>query len=130
MRGSIKQTDMEWCSWDKRDASFTVDLGAVEEFSRISMGFVTNYGMAAHKPASVRIEVSDDNENFTEIAARSYTEEEIFREGNYQEEALFETGVQRGRYVRVSLSGFGGAPKYHTRPGKEAVFYVDEIVVE
>ena len=130
VRGSIKQTDMEWCSWDKNDAAFTVDLGGSEEFSRVSMNFVTNYGMAVHKPAWVKVEVSDDNETFTEVGSRTFTEAEIFREGNYIEECAFEVGAQRARYVRVSLSGFGGCPQYHTRPGKETKYYIDELVVE
>ena len=130
VRGSIKQTDLEWCSWPKEEASFTVDLGAQEEFTRISMGFITNYGMAVHKPASVKVEISDDNENFTEIARRDFTEAEIFREGNYKDEVVFESTPRSTRYVRVSLKGFGGCPSYHTRPGKEAKFYVDELIIE
>ncbi|MCH5329930.1 MAG: family 20 glycosylhydrolase [Alistipes sp.] len=130
VRGSVKQTDLEWCSWDKDDVTFTVDLGESTEFSRVSMGFVTNYGMAVTKPASVRIEVSDDNGNFTLAAERSYTAEEIFAEGSFTENAVFETGAGCARYIRISLAGAGPCPADHTRPGKATKYYVDEVTVE
>lgn len=130
VRGSLKQTDTEWCSWTKNNTSFTVDLGSGEEFSRISMGFITNYGMAVHKPKMVKIEISDDNAAFAEIAYREFSAEEIFREGTYKDEVIFDTGIRKARYVKVSLEGYGSCPAYHTRPGKEAKFYIDELIIE
>ena len=131
IRGSIKQTDLEWCSWDKESTSFTVDMGESTPFSRISMGVITNFGMGVHKPASIRIEVSDDNETFSTIGERSFTESEIFgREANYIDEEMFDAGEQSGRYIRISLESAGVCPPTHTRPGKKVAYCLDEIVVE
>ena len=131
VRGSLKQTDGEWCSWSSKDAIFTLDLGASEEISKISLGFVTNFGMAVNKPAAIKIETSDDNENFSTLAERTFTAEEIFREGRFKEEESFDAGSGcKARYIRVSLTGAGPCPATHTRPGKESKFYVDEITVE
>lgn len=128
VRGSLKQTDGEWCSWTADDASFTLDLGASEEISKISLGFVTNFGMAVNKPAAIKIETSDDNETFTLLAERTYDEEDIFREGRFTEEALFETDA-RARYVRITVTGAGKCPASHTRPGKDSKFYIDEVII-
>ena len=129
VRGSLKQTDGEWASWATDDASFTLDLGSPEEFSRISLGFVTNFGMGVNKPAAVKIEVSDDNENFSTLAERTFTADEIFREGRFTEDEVFEA-EGRARYIRISLTGAGPCPATHTRPGKASKFYTDEIVIQ
>lgn len=129
VRGSVKQTDGEWCTWTTPDASFTLDLGSRVAFSKVTLGFVTNFGMGVNKPAAVKIEISDNGEDFTPFAERSYTEEEIFREGRFTEVEVFEAAA-RARYVRVSLTGAGACPASHTRPGKMSQFYVDEITVE
>ena len=129
VRGSVKQTDGEWCTWTTPDASFTLDLGSRVAFSMVTLGFVTNFGMGVNKPAAVKIEISDNGEDFTPFAERSYTEEEIFREGRFTEVEVFEAAA-RARYVRVSLTGAGACPVSHTRPGKISQFYVDEITVE
>lgn len=60
IRGSLKQTDYEWSSWEKSDhISFTIDLQKKEILNTLTLGCITNYGMAIHKPAVVKVEVSD-----------------------------------------------------------------------
>ena len=81
LRGSDKQSDFEWCGWYDRDASFTIDLGKEENIGQITIGCITNYGMGAHIPAKITLSVSNDNRTYTRIAERSFTPEEIFREG-------------------------------------------------
>lgn len=129
VRGSVKQTDGEWCTWTTPDAVFTLDLGARETFSKVTLGFVTNFGMGVNKPAAVKIEISDNGADFAPYAARTYSEEEIFCEGRFAEVEEFR-GAARARYIRVSLTGAGPCPESHTRPGKMSQFYVDEITVD
>ena len=86
IRGSLKYSDFEWCSWADNDSvSFTIDLLKLEILNTLILGCITNNGMAIHKPASVRVEVSDDNSKFREAVVQSFTSEEIFREGNFIE---------------------------------------------
>ena len=130
VRGSLKYTDFEWCCWEKSDhISFTIDLQQKEKLSTFTIGCITNYGMAVHKPKSIRIAVSDDNETYREIAGLHFTAEEIFREGAFIENFSVDMKGTEARYVRVTAEG-AGVCAYHVRPGQEARVYFDEIRIE
>lgn len=130
VRGSLKYTDSEWCSWMKNDTvSFTLDLKKPENVNRLILGSITNYGMAAHKPAKIDVLISTDGEDFRKVSERTYTKDEIFREGTFREDISFEVGG-KARYVRIVAYGAGDCPFTHVRPGQEARIYFDEIIVE
>lgn len=131
VRGSLKYTDFEWCCWEKSDhISFTIDLLQKEKLSTFTIGCITNYGMAVHKPKSIRIAVSDDNESYREIAGLHFTTEEIFREGAFIENFSVDMKGTEAKYVRVTAEGAGACPADHVRPGQEARVYFDEIRIE
>ncbi len=131
VRGSLKYTDFEWCCWEKSDhISFTIDLLQTDKLNTFTIGSITNYGMAVHKPKSIRIAVSDDNETYREIAGLHFTAEEIFREGTFIEDLSADLKGTEARYVRVTAEGAGACPADHVRPGQEARVYFDEIMIE
>lgn len=131
LRGSLKYTDSEWCSWMKSDSiSFTVDLQKVEKLHTFTLGCITNYGMAAHKPAVIQVLVSSDNRKYEKVGEVCYTPEEIFREGTFIEDCSLDMGGREGRYVRVVAKGAGACPFDHVRPGQEARVYFDEVIIE
>lgn len=132
VRGSLRQSDFEWCTWDKLDrASFTIDLLDVEDISKVSVGCLTNYGMAVHKPRSLAVELSEDNLHFVKAGEMVFTPDEIFREGNFIEDVSFEIGNKKARYIRITAIGAGKCPPSHfMRPGQDARYYLDEVMVE
>lgn len=130
LRGSDKQSDFEWCGWYDTDAGFTVDLGKETDIQQITLGCITNYGMGAHIPAKITVSVSNDNKTFTPVAERSFTPEQIFREGIRIEDQLFDNLKTSGRYLKVDLKNPGKCPEDHTRPGQGTWVYIDEIIVK
>ena len=131
IRGSLKYSDFEWCSWADNDSvSFTIDLLKLEMLNTLILGCITNNGMAIHKPASVRVEVSDDNSKFREAVVQSFTSEEIFREGNFIENLSLKLGGTQARYVRVTAKGPGVCPASHVRPGQTSRIFFDEVILE
>lgn len=130
LRGSNKQTDFEWCGWYDEDATFTIDLGKTETMNEITIGCITNYGMGAHIPGRITLSVSDDNQTYTQVAERSFTPEEIFREGIRIEDKTFDNLKATGRYLRVALKNPGKCPDDHTRPGQGTWMYIDEVTVQ
>ena len=130
IRGSQKYTDLEWCSWMKSDTvTFTLDLKKPELVSKLTLGSITNYGMAVHKPAEIEVWISGDDKEYRKVGECSYTKNEIFREGVFREDIPFEIGTE-ARYVRVVARGAGDCPFTHVRPGQEARIYFDEIIIE
>lgn len=131
VRGSLKNSDSEWCSWMKSDTiSFTVDLLKVEEIRTVTLGCITVNGMAAHKPACIQVAVSDDNRNFRKVGEKRYSREDIFRAGTFIEDCSLPVGNTQARYIRVTLNGVGDCPDAHVRPGQEARPHLDEIIIE
>lgn len=131
IRGSLKYTDFEWCSWMKNDSiSFTVDLQKEEKLHTFTLGCITNYGMAAHKPAVIEVFVSSDNRSYKKVGEARYTPAEIFREGTFIEDCSLDMGGVEARYVRVIAKGAGVCPPDHVRPGQEARMYFDEVIIE
>ena len=130
IRGSQKYTDLEWCSWMKSDTvTFTLDLKKPELVNKLTLGSITNYGMAVHKPAEIEVWLSGDDKEYRKVGECSYTKNEIFREGVFREDIPFEIGTE-ARYVRVVARGVGDCPFTHVRPGQEARIYFDEIIIE
>lgn len=130
IRGSQKYTDQEWCSWMKSDTvTFTLDLKKPELVNKLTLGSITNYGMAVHKPAEIEVWISGDDKEYRKVGECSYTKNEIFREGVFREDIPFEIGTE-ARYVRVVACGAGDCPFTHVRPGQEARIYFDEIIIE
>ena len=130
VRGSLKYTDSEWCSWMRNDTvSFTLNLDKPQMVNRLTLGSITDYGMAAHKPARIEVWISTDNKNYRKVGEQTYTKNEIFREGTFKEDIPFEVG-EEARYVRVVAYGAGNCPFTHVRPGQEARIYFDEIIIE
>ena len=130
LRGSDKQSDFEWSGWYGKDASFTIDLGKTDSFDKVTIGCMTNYGMGAHLPKQIILSVSDDNQTFTRIAERSFTPEQIFREGIRIEDQLFDNLKASGRYLKVDLQNPGKCPENHTRPGQGSWVYIDEVIIK
>lgn len=130
IRGSQKYTDLEWCSWMKSDTvTFTLDLKKPELVNKLTLGSITNYGMAVHKSAEIEVWISGDDKEYRKVGECSYTKNEIFREGVFREDIPFEIGTE-ARYVRVVARGAGDCPFTHVRPGQEARIYFDEIIIE
>ena len=130
IRGSQKYTDLEWCSWMKSDTvTFTLDLKKPELVNKLTLGSITNYGMAVHKPAEIEVWISGDDKEYRKVGECSYTKNEIFREGVFREDIPFEIGTE-ARYVRVVARGAGDCPFTHVRPGQEARIYFVEIIIE
>lgn len=131
VRGSLRQSDFEWCSWESSDSvAFTVDLQKKQPIRSVSVGCITNYGMAAHKPADMEVWISNDNRDYHKVSDKQFTDKEIFREGTFKDDVVFELNDESARYVRIIAKGAGTCPATHVRPGQEARIYFDEVIIE
>lgn len=126
LRGSLKQTDFEWYT---RAMSVTVDLQQPEDIRSCTAGCITNYGMAVHKPKSMTVELSDDNLHFKEAGKLTFTDDEIFREGNFIEDLRIDVDHARARYIRFTFEAPSNCPADHVRPGQPSRVYLDELII-
>ncbi|MGL4292342.1 MAG: glycoside hydrolase family 20 protein [Bacteroidales bacterium] len=130
LRGSDKHSDFEWSGWYNTDFSVTVDLEKEEPISAVTLGTVTNYGMAVHMPASIEVLGSNDNETFFPIARKDNRPEDIFRKGIFVEDHRMQELQAKARYVKVIARNHGTCPADHVRPDQKIWIYFDEIIIE
>lgn len=126
LRGSLKQTDFEWYTGAM---SVTVDLQQPEDIRSCTAGCITNYGMAVHKPKSMTVELSDDNLHFKEAGKLTFTDDEIFREGNFIEDLRIDVDHARARYIRFTFEAPSNCPADHVRPEQPSRVYLDELII-
>lgn len=126
LRGSLKQTDFEWYTGAM---SVTVDLQQPEDIRSCTAGCITNYGMAVHKPKSMTVELSDDNLHFKEAGKLTFTDDEIFREGNFIEDLRIDVDHAWARYIRFTFEAPSNCPADHVRPGQPSRVYLDELII-
>ena len=104
--------------------------GKASPVSRVVLGCLTHYAMGVHKPAGITVEVSADGQHFTKAASRTFTKQEIFKEGNFIEDLSFQiTGGKSVRYVKVTTTDAGMCPEDHLKPGQQSRYRFDEIQV-
>lgn len=130
LRGSDKHSDFEWCGWHGKDASFTIDLQKEDTIHTVTLGCITNYGMAVHLPRQITLSVSKDDITYSPVARQSFTPKEIFREGIRIEDKTFERLNSLARYLKVDIQNPGICPADHTRPGQDTWVYLDEVIIQ
>lgn len=82
------------------------------------------------KPASIEVEISDDNRKFRKVGTLSFTPQDIFREWNFVEDLSLNINGKQARYIRVTAKGPGACPEDHVRPGQESRVMFDEVIVK
>ncbi len=131
VRGSLRQSDFEWCTWYNPTNTFVLDLSKKEDIHKIIVTCLTNYGMGVHKPKNIKLEVSDNATDYKVIGERKFSNKTIFKEGNFTEDIYFELKDTGARFVRFTIEAAGKIPSFHfMRPGQISRFYIDEISVE
>ena len=130
LRGSLRQSDFEWCAWLDDEFTIDIDLNKIQSFSKVVVGCLTDYGMGVHKPKKIVVEVSADNKHFIPKGEKVFTEKEIFKEGNFIEDLSFEFKRTDAQFIRVRVKGAGKCPASHVRPGFPSKVCFDEIMVD
>ncbi|NDV57228.1 family 20 glycosylhydrolase [Bacteroides sp. 519] len=130
VRGSLKNSDFEWMSWDRNDTiTFTLDLHKRKDIHKLTLGVMNNFGMGIHKPRAIEVTVSNDNQEYKQAAFRRFELANIFMEGTFIEDISFAL-TESARYVRITLHGAGKCPGMHVRSGQDARINIDEIIIE
>jgi len=113
------------------DMKATIDLGAVTNFSEVSVSFLQVTNHVVFFPTSVSFEASDDGINFTPIQ----TVENVFplvKTSKVNDIQVFATGSKslKARFIRVTGKNMKSPPYWHHAAGTGAWIFADEIVVK
>jgi hypothetical protein len=113
------------------DMKATIDLGAVTNFSEVSVSFLQVTNHVVFFPTAVTFEASEDGINYTPIQ----TVENVFplvKTSKVNDIQVYATGSksQKARFIRVTGKNMKSPPYWHHAAGTGAWIFADEIVVK
>jgi len=127
--GSIENfRDGYYQGFSGTDFEVVIDLGETTTFSSIQTTFFQYYLSWIVLPTVVSYAVSEDGENFTEIASLKHNIP-LMREGKFKHTFSFEKENTKAKYLKVSAKTVGKLPQEHPAAGSDAWIFVDEIII-
>lgn len=131
LRGSNRCSDSEWAGWHNQTAEMTVDLGKVQEISKITLGTLANSTLCVAAPAVVCAYTSTDGRNFALLRSVALDRETRFSREAQVIDVNFacESGTT-ARYVKFVALNSGSIPAGYAREGSPTWLYFDEIAIE
>ena len=127
LRGSSNYRSGRWLGWYGNKLDATIDLQGVTAISSVRFNLNINMKDWIFNAKTVKVLVSDDGENFKEVASQNYDLLPAGYEGSlYPVDITF--SPVKTRYVEVIVEPFD-CPEGHSGYGYPAWIFVDEIGV-
>ena len=136
-----KRVNTEWLGW-KGGVTITVDLGSVQEFSRLSIGALHETYSWIHAPKAIEFMVSTDGKNYTAagMAIPQMREIPVIPADPIKQRSTAMARIQgrnvfaldkalQARYVRLVVKHIGDIPAGDAGAGNPAWMFLDEIEV-
>ena len=127
LHGGSNYRSGRWIGWYGVNLDATIDLQEITEISKVRFNLLINMKDWIFNAKSVKVLVSDDGENFDEVASQNFDLLPAdYKSSLYPVEIAFEP--VNTRYVEVVVEPFD-CPKGHSGYGYPAWIFVDEIEV-
>lgn len=129
IRGSTDFRTGDWQGFEGANFDVVVDLGKKKKIERVSAGFLQDENSWVFFPQQVRVEISDDGQNFSpagEVGCElPPTEKGLLKKD-------FEIALKsiQARYIRIVGVSLGKCPDWHKGAGYPCWVFADEILVE
>ena len=129
IHGTDNYTSGDWAGWYSGPFEAVVDMKGCGEYSEVSLGvFVFKYDWIFN-PTDMRIEVSDNGKDFTEVAYAEYETIQNLEEGNGRQEYRLDFEPTDAKYLKISAGAVMAIPQWHAGAGNPSFVFVDEITV-
>ncbi len=131
IRGTTNHSDGAWQGYQAKDLVVVVDLGEVQQVSKVALGVLHDTGSWIFMPRHVGVEFSVDGKTFgggfSFYGEGSDTPE---GQGVSKDEIGSKILPVNVRYVRIRAQNIGKVPAWHPGSGGDAWLFVDEIIIE
>ena len=129
IRGTTNWSGGGWQGYQGKDFVAVLDLGNVQDVSRVGAGFLQDMGSWIWMPARVEFELSIDGRSFSPAIAIANDVSER-HEGVVKRDFVKSISPEKARYVRIRAVNFGKIPAWHPGAGGDAWIFVDEIIIQ
>ena len=128
LRGGSNYRSGRWLGWYGKNLDATIDLQEVTEISSVRFNLLINMKDWIFNAKSVKVLVSDDGENFTEVVSKNFDLLPADYESSfYPVEVTFEP--VNTRFVEIIVEPFD-CPEGHSGYGYPAWIFVDELIAQ
>ncbi len=127
-RGAADFRTGAWQGYHEVDCEVIIDLGKIEQFSRICTGALQDNNSWIFMPTAIHYAISDDGQNFQPIG-KAENQVAHTQEGSILQD--FEVkGTFEAQYVKVQAKNIGLCPEWHKGAGGQAWIFLDEVEID
>ena len=135
IRGTGNWSGGAWQGYQGQDLVAVIDLGKIQNISRVGAGFLQDVGSWIWMPRSVDFETSLDGRNFVPAVTVANnvadgSDPSAAVDGVAVRDFVKRIPLQKARYVRIRAHNYGKIPAWHPGKGGDAWIFADEIIVE
>ncbi len=117
-----------WIGWEGKDASFTVDLGEIKNFTTIETDFLHQVGAWILFPLEVAYSYSTDGKNYVHLETIGLDEEKSNKVMFKGVKSILMEPIN-ARYIKVDIVATKVCPHWHYGVGYPSWVFIDEITV-
>ena len=118
----------EWGAWNGGPVSLTIDMEQTEPYSSVTVGMISDKPSYVFFPEKIVVEVSEDGENFHEVAvADNGVENET--DPDMLKDFTLTFPETTARYIKVTIEPVKNIPDWHYAAGRRTYVFVDELIV-
>ncbi len=128
LRGDTDWRKGRWQGYQGQNLDIVLDLGERRKIRELGAGFLQDTRAWIVLPREVTFSVSKDGVKFKE-ALRIKPGRPVRTEEAFTMDLAGESGVRKGRYVRIQAQGYGPLPEWHPGAGGNSYIFIDEIFV-
>ena len=128
IRGPQIFKSAEWGAWNGDSFALTIDMEQTEPYSSVTVGMISDKPSYVFFPEKIAVAVSEDGENFTEVAVLDNGVE-----GENDPDVLKDFTLTfpetSARYIKVTVVPVHSIPEWHYASGRRTYAFVDELIV-
>lgn len=125
MHGNRQRQGFDWLGFYGKDLEATIDLGAIQTISTVTLNALSNEGSRVYYPKNVEVLVSDNGKDFESVQKVSFAEIH-----DSKGIIVLTFNEQKARFIQVIARNFGKIPDEKGGAETDAWLFVDEIGVE
>ena len=127
VRGPEVYKSQEWVAWHGKPVDLFIDMEG-ESYSSITLGCLSVKPSYIFLPQSIVVAVSEDGENYMEVASQEYGIEDKDAPDTVTDLTLSFPETS-SRYVKITVTPVEAIPQWHYAPGRRTYFFLDEVIV-
>ena len=127
--GSTGFSDMEWVGYLAEPMDITVDMHGVDNYSSVTVESLVEKGNWIFPPKSIAVSVSEDGNEYKEVARMDVPEEYDGGPDGIKNFTLDFASVS-APYVRIVAETVSSMPAWHGAAGEKSHMFIGEISIE